>query len=350
MADEHSAQIPKVKLGNQGLEVSKLGFGCMGLSGVYNDPVQEEVGISIIKYAFSKGITFFDSADVYGANANEVLVGKALKQLPREKIQLATKFGIVKMEANRVTVNGTPEYVRSCCEGSLKRLDVDYIDLYYQHRVDTSVPIEDTIGELKKLVEEGKIKYIGLSEASADTIRRAHAVHPITAVQMEWSLWTREIEEEIIPLCRELGIGIVPYSPLGRGFFGGKAVIESIPANSFLNANPRFQGENFDQNKTLYFRLGKLAEKHGCTPAQLALAWILHQGDDVVPIPGVRRPSLNKFYLGRVQKARLHPERDFHTLVTLQRLATWGLGPEPSPEALAHEITIRRRKQRQGRC
>ncbi|XP_050275014.1 probable aldo-keto reductase 1 [Quercus robur] len=289
MADEHSAQIPKVKLGNQGLEVSKLGFGCMGLSGVYNDPVQEEVGISIIKYAFSKGITFFDSADVYGANANEVLVGKALKQLPREKIQLATKFGIVKMEANRVTVNGTPEYVRSCCEGSLKRLDVDYIDLYYQHRVDTSVPIEDTIGELKKLVEEGKIKYIGLSEASADTIRRAHAVHPITAVQMEWSLWTREIEEEIVPLCRELGIGIVPYSPLGRGFFGGKAVIESIPANSFLNANPRFQGENFDQNKTLYFRFGKLAEKHGCTPAQLALAWILHQGDDVVPIPGTTK-------------------------------------------------------------
>nr|POE66479.1 putative aldo-keto reductase 1 [Quercus suber] len=300
MADEHSAQIPKVKLGNQGLEVSKLGFGCMGLSGVYNDPVQEEVGISIIKYAFSKGITFFDSADVYGANANEVLVGKALKQLPREKIQLATKFGIVKMEANRVTVNGTPEYVRSCCEGSLKRLDVDYIDLYYQHRVDTSVPIEDTIGELKKLVEEGKINYIGLSEASADTIRRAHAVHPITAVQMEWSLWTREIEEEIIPLCSflygympkctgSLELELYHTALLVVDFFGGKAVIESIPANSFLNANPRFQGENFDQNKTLYFRLVKFAEKHGCTPAQLALAWILHQGDDVVPIPGTTK-------------------------------------------------------------
>ncbi|GMY20950.1 probable aldo-keto reductase 1 [Fagus crenata] len=289
MAAEQSVQIPRVKLGNQGLEVSKLGFGCMGLSGVYNDPVQEEVGISIIKHAFSKGITFFDTADVYGANANEVLVGKALKQFPREKIQLATKFGIVKMEANKVIVNGTPEYVRSCCEGSLKRLGVEYIDLYYQHRIDTSIPIEDTIGELKKLVEEGKIKYIGLSEASADTIRRAHAVHPITAVQMEWSLWTREIEEEIVPLCRELGIAVVPYSPLGRGFFGGKAVLESIPANSFLNSNPRFQGENFDRNKTFYFQLGKLAEKHGCTSAQLALAWILHQGDDVVPIPGTTK-------------------------------------------------------------
>ncbi|KAF5454654.1 hypothetical protein F2P56_024302 [Juglans regia] len=289
MAEEQSVQIPRVKLGSQGFEVSKLGFGCMGLSGIYNDPVPEEVGISIIKYAFTKGITFFDTADVYGANANEVLVGKALKQFPREKIQLATKFGIVGMKSSDVIVNGTPEYVRSCCEGSLKRLGVEYIDLYYQHRIDTSVPIEDTMGELKKLVEEGKIKYIGLSEASTDTIKRAHAVYPITAVQMEWSLWTREIEDEIIPLCRELGIGIVPYSPLGRGFFGGKAVIESVPANSFLNSNPRFQGENFHQNKNFYSRVEKLAEKHGCTPAQLALAWINHQGDDVVPIPGTTK-------------------------------------------------------------
>ncbi|KAB1227464.1 putative aldo-keto reductase 1 [Morella rubra] len=286
MAEDKNVHIPRVKLGSQGLEVSKLGFGCMGLSGIYNDPVPEEVGISIIKDSFSKGITFFDTADVYGANANEVLVGKALKQLPREKIQLATKFGIAGMESSKVLVNGTPEYVRSCCEGSLKRLGVGYIDLYYQHRVDTSVPIEETMGELKKLVEEGKIKYIGLSEASPDTIKRAHAVHPITAIQLEWSLWTREIEEEIVPLCRKLGIGIVPYGPLGRGFFGGKAVIESVPANSFLNWNPRFQGENFQKNKPLYFRLEKLAEKHGCAPAQLALAWILHQGDDVVPIPG----------------------------------------------------------------
>ncbi|XP_043697787.1 probable aldo-keto reductase 1 [Telopea speciosissima] len=298
MAEEQIiVQIPKVILGTQGFEVSKLGFGCMGLTGIYNAPVSEDVGISIIKEAFSKGITFFDTADVYGVHANEVLVGKALKQLPREKIQLATKFGIVRTETTAVVVNGTttvvvngtPEYVRACCEGSLKRLGVEYIDLYYQHRVDTSTPIEETMGELKKLVEEGKIKYIGLSEASPDTIRRAHAVHPITAVQMEWSLWTRDIEEEIIPLCRELGIGVVPYSPLGRGFFGGKAVVESLPANSYLVFHPRFIGENFDKNKILYARMENLAAKYGCTPAQLALAWILHQGDDVVPIPGTTK-------------------------------------------------------------
>ncbi|XLT23559.1 hypothetical protein HN873_054851 [Arachis hypogaea] len=287
------AEVPRVKLGPQGLEVSKIGFGCMGLTGVYNDPVPEEVGISIIKYAFSKGITFFDTADFYGAHANEVLVGKALKELPRDKVQIATKFGIVKMDmaSNTVVVNGTPEYVRSCCEGSLQRLGVDYIDLYYQHRVDTTVPIEDTMGELKKLVEEGKVKHIGLSEASPDTIRRAHAVHPITAVQLEWSLWTREIEQDIVPLCRELGIAIVPYSPLGRGFFGGKGVTESIPANSFLAYQPRIRGENLDKNKILYSKLEKLAERHGCKPSQLALAWILNQGDDVVPIPGTTKTT-----------------------------------------------------------
>ncbi|KAH9754035.1 Aldo ket red domain-containing protein [Citrus sinensis] len=222
---EEKLQVPRVKLGTQGLEVSKLGLGCMNLSSGYSSPVSEEDGISMIKHAFSKGITFFDTADVYGQNANEILLGK---------VQIATKFGVVGLRDNGVIVKGTPDYVRLCCEASLKRLDVDYIDLYYQHRVDTSVPIEETIGEMKKLVEEGKIKYIGLSEASPDTIRRAHAVHPITAVQMEWSLWTRDIEEEIIPLCRELGIGIVPYSPLGHGFFGGKAVVESVPADSFL--------------------------------------------------------------------------------------------------------------------
>ncbi|KAK1271662.1 Perakine reductase [Acorus gramineus] len=281
--------MPRVKLGSQGLEVSKLGFGCMGLSGAYNSPVPEEVGISIIKAAFDRGITFFDTADVYGANANEVLVGKALKQFPRDKIQIATKFGIIRTEQNGMVVSGTPEYVRACCEASLMRLGVDYIDLYYQHRVDTSVPIEETMGELKKLVEEGKVKYIGLSEASPDTIRRAHAVHPITALQMEWSLWTRDIEEEIVPLCRELGIGIVPYSPLGRGFFGGKAITESLPENSFLASHPRFTGDNLEKNKILYKRLEVLAGKHDCTLAQLALAWVLHQGDDVVPIPGTTK-------------------------------------------------------------
>nr|KYP74463.1 Auxin-induced protein PCNT115 family [Cajanus cajan] len=265
--------IPRVKLGRQGLQVSKLGFGCAGLSGVFDGPVPDEVVISLIKDAFSKGITFFDTSDFYGPNTNEVLVGKALKELPRDEVQLATKFGIVKVESDNAIVRGDPEYVRSCCEASLRRLGVEYIDLYYPHRIDTTVPIEETMGELKKLVHEGKIKYIGLSEASPDTIRRAHAVHPITALQMEW----------------ELGIGIVPFSPLGRGFFGGKAVIESVPADSYLSVQPRFQGQNFDKNKTFYFRIEKLAEKHGCTTPQLALAWLLHQGDDVVPIPGTTK-------------------------------------------------------------
>ncbi|KAL6955920.1 hypothetical protein U1Q18_046616 [Sarracenia purpurea var. burkii] len=214
---------------------------------------------------------------------------QALKQLPREKIQLATKFGVVKIEPTHMIVNGTSEYVRSSCEGSLKRLDVEYIDLYYIHRIDTATPIEETVGELKRLVEEGKIKYIGLSEASPDTIRRAHAVHPITAVQMEYSLWTRDIEEEIIPLCRELGIGIVPYSPIGRGFFAGRGVVESLPSSGFFASHPRFQGENFEQNKLLYARIDALTKKHGCTSAQLALAWVLHQGDDIVPIPGTTK-------------------------------------------------------------
>ncbi|ESW19183.1 hypothetical protein PHAVU_006G103300 [Phaseolus vulgaris] len=285
---EEVQHIQRVKLGTQGFEVSKLGFGCMGLTGAYNDPLPEEDGISIINYAFSKGITFFDTADVYGANANELLVGKALKQLPREKIQIATKFGIMGRDSN-VQIKGSPEYVRSCCEASLKRLDVEYIDLYYQHRVDQSIPIEETVGELKRLVEEGKVKYIGLSEASPDTIRRAHAVHPITAVQIEWSLWTRDVEEEIIPLCRELGIGIVPYSPLGRGFFGGKGVLENVPAISNLKRHPRFQAENLEKNKNIYERIEILAKKHQATPAQLALAWVLQQGEDVIPIPGTTK-------------------------------------------------------------
>ncbi|KAK8980816.1 hypothetical protein V6N11_047947 [Hibiscus sabdariffa] len=199
---------------------------------------------------------------------------EALKQLPREKVQLATEFGIIKLDLTGFVTNGTPDYVRSAIEASLKRLDVDYIDLYYQQRVDPNTPIEDTMSELKKLVEEGKIKYIGLSEASPETIKRAHGIHPITALQTEWSLWTRDIEEQIVPLCRELGIGIVPYSPLGRGFFGGKGVVETLPAKSFL---------------TLYMKIEMLAKKHGCTPAQLALAWVLHEGADVAPIPGTTK-------------------------------------------------------------
>ncbi|KVH98270.1 Aldo/keto reductase [Cynara cardunculus var. scolymus] len=245
--------MPRVKLGNQGLQVSRLGYGCMGLTGAYNNPLRVEEGIKVLKEAFDRGITFFDTADIYGVeHANEILVGKALKELPREKIQLATKFGIVKMDPTKITVKGGAEYARSCCEGSLKRLGVDYIDLYYIHRIDTIVPIEDTMEELKKMVAEGKIKYIGLSEANADTIRRAHAVHPITALQMEYSIWTREIEEELVPLCR-------------------------------------FTGENFMKNKVVYERVESMAKRHECTPAQLALTWLLHQGEDVVPIPGTTK-------------------------------------------------------------
>ncbi|CAN0920443.1 Probable aldo-keto reductase 1 [Linum grandiflorum] len=292
MAEEKDGvDIPRVKLGRQGLEVSKLGFGCMGLTGMYNAPVAEEVGIALVKEAFNKGITFFDTADAYGPHTNEILIGKALKQLPREKVQVATKFGIMfdNFNPKNVTIKGDPAYVRDCCEASLKRLDVDYIDLYYQHRTDTSVPIEETMGELKKLVQEGKIKHIGLSEASPDTIKRAHAVHPITALEMEWSVWTRDIEPEIVSLCRELGIAIVAYSPIGRGFFGGKGVTESLSSESVLRAHPRFTEESLKKNKILYTRVESIANRHGCTTAQLALAWISNQGDDVVPIPGTTK-------------------------------------------------------------
>ncbi|XP_058769709.1 perakine reductase-like isoform X1 [Vicia villosa] len=283
-------QVPRVKLGNQGLEVSRLGFGCGGLSGIYNAPLSHEDGCSIIKQVFNTGVTFFDTSDIYGhKHDNEFMLGKALEELPRERVQLATKFGVTISDGMDFGVKGTPEYVRECCEASLKRLDVNYIDLYYQHRVDTSVPIEDTMKELKQLVNEGKIRYIGLSEANADTIKRAHAVHPITALQMEYSLWSRDIEEEIIPLCRELGIGIVAYSPLGRGFFAGKSVVETLPSQSFLNMHPRFTGENLEKNKSFYERINDLSSKHACTPSQLALAWLLHQGNDIIPIPGTTK-------------------------------------------------------------
>ncbi|KAI4317897.1 hypothetical protein L6164_025726 [Bauhinia variegata] len=290
MEEEAQIQVPRVKLGGQGLEVSRLGFGCGSLSGILNAPLSFETGCLLIREAFQRVITFFDTADIYGDNHhNEIMIGKALKELPREKIQLATKFGFTISKEGQFGVKGSPSYVRKCCEDSLKHLQVDYIDLYYQHRVDVSVPIEETMGELKKLVEEGKIRYVGLSEVSADTIRRAHAVHPITALQMEYSFWTREIEDTIIPLCRELGIGIVAYSPLGHGFFGGKAVVESLPQESLLGVHPRFSQENLEKNKPLYTRISDLAAKHSCTAPQLALAWLLHQGNDVVPIPGTTK-------------------------------------------------------------
>ncbi|KAK7295647.1 hypothetical protein RJT34_18558 [Clitoria ternatea] len=283
------AKVGRMKLGSQGFEVSLQGLGCMGMSAFYGPPKPEPDMIALIHHAVETGVTFLDTSDVYGPHTNEILLGKALKGGVREKVDLATKFGIIYAEGKR-EICGDPAYVRAACEGSLKRLGVDCIDLYYQHRIDTRLPIEVTIGELKKLVEEGKIKYIGLSEASASTIRRAHAVHPITAVQLEWSLWSRDVEEEIVPTCRELGIGIVAYSPLGRGFLSsGAKLLENLAQNDFRQVLPRFQPENLEQNKTIFEKVNELAAKKGCTPSQLALAWVHHQGNDVCPIPGTTK-------------------------------------------------------------
>eukprot|EP01018_Ginkgo_biloba_P021664 Gb_29296 [translate_table: standard] len=284
----HLPSVPRLCLGSQGFEVSAQGLGCMGMNAFYGPPKSEEEMIHLIRYAVSKGITFLDTSDIYGPFTNEVLVGKAIKGI-RDKVQLATKFGVTFAD-NALGARGDPAYVRASCEGSLKRLDVDCIDLYYQHRIDTRVPIEATIGEMKKLVEEGKIKYIGLSEASASTIRRAHAVHPITAVEIEWSLWTRDVEEEIIPTCRELGIGIVPYSPLGRGFFSsGAKLAENLTDTDYRKFLPRFTAENLEQNQAIFHKLSEISSRKGCTPGQLALAWVHHQGIDVSPIPGTTK-------------------------------------------------------------
>ncbi|XP_015962469.2 probable aldo-keto reductase 2 isoform X2 [Arachis duranensis] len=284
------AKVGRMKLGSQGLEVSQQGLGCMGMSAVYGPPKPEPDMVALIHHAVQSGVTFLDTADVYGPHTNEILIGKALKGGLREKVELATKFSINFIEDGKFEIHGDPEYVRASCERSLKRLDINCIDLYFQHRVDTRVPIEVTMGELKKLVEEGKIKYIGLSEASASTIRRAHAVHAITAVQIEWSLWSRDVEEEVIPTCRELGIGIVAYSPLGRGFFSsGSKLLDNLSQDDFRKVLPRFQPENLESNKTIFERVNEMATKKGCTPSQLALAWLHHQGNDVCPIPGTTK-------------------------------------------------------------
>ncbi|KAK9177572.1 hypothetical protein WN944_029595 [Citrus x changshan-huyou] len=280
--------VKRIKLGSQGLEVSAQGLGCMAMSCLYGPPEPEPDMIALIHHAINSGITLLDTSDIYGPYTNEILVGKALKGGMRERVELATKFGISFADGGKI--RGDPAYVRACCEASVKRLDIDCIDLYYQHRVDTKIPIEVTIGELKKLVEEGKIKYIGLSEACAATIRRAHAVHPITAVQLEWSLWSRDVEAEIVPTCRELGIGIVAYGPLGQGFLSsGPKLVESFSKDDFRKCMPKFQAENLEHNKKLFERVNEIAMRKGCTPAQLALAWVHHQGDDVCPIPGTTK-------------------------------------------------------------
>lgn len=279
----------KRKLG-QGLEVSAEGLGCMGMSDFYGVR-DEESAIATIHHALDRGINFLDTADMYGPFTNEILVGRAIKSR-RDSVILATKFGNERDETGRyIGINGTPEYVRKACDASLKRLDVDFIDLYYQHRVDKKVPIEETWGAMKGLVESGKVRHLGISEASSETIRKANTVHQITAVQTEWSLWTRDVEENgILETVRELGIGFVAYSPLGRGFLSGEIrSIDDLDPGDVRRTHPRFQGENFIKNLELVDRVKEIAAKKGITPSQLALAWVLAQGSDVVPIPGTKK-------------------------------------------------------------
>jgi aryl-alcohol dehydrogenase-like predicted oxidoreductase len=277
-------------LGREGLVVSAQGLGCMGMSEFYGSADESEA-IATIHRAIDLGVTLFDTADMYGPFKNEQLVGTAIADR-RDEVILATKFGIVRDLENptRRGVNGRPDYVHRACDASLRRLSVDHIDLYYQHRVDPSVQIEETVGAMAELVEMGKVRFLGLSEAAPETIRRANAVYPISALQSEYSLWTREIEEEVLPTIRELGIGLVAYSPLGRGFLtGGIQSLEDLEPGDFRRHNPRFAGENLERNLELLARVKEIAAEHDCTPGQLAIAWVMHQGRDVVPIPGTKR-------------------------------------------------------------
>ena len=276
-------------LGKLGLKVSIIGLGCMGMSEFYKGGNGEQESISTIHRALDLGVNFLDTADMYGPFTNEILVGRAIKGR-REKVILATKFGNQRSADGKfLGVNGRPEYVRQCCDASLKRLGVEYIDLYYQHRVDVTVPIEETVGAMAELVKQGKVRYLGLSEAASATIRRAHAVHPISALQTEYSLWSRDPEDEILGTLRELGIGFVAYSPLGRGFLTGRfRRLEDLPEGDYRRNSPRFQGENFRKNLELVKRVEQIAMVKRVTPSQIALAWLLHQGKDIVPIPGTK--------------------------------------------------------------
>lgn len=289
------------KLGHSSLEISVIGLGCMGMSEFYGS-AREAESIATLHQAIELGVSFFDTADMYGPWTNEMLVGKAIADR-RDKVVLATKFGVMRNEKGGfLGINGRPDYVHSACDASLKRLGLNYIDLYYQHRVDTNVPIEETVGAMAELVQAGKIRYLGLSEAEPDMIRRAHAVHPISALQTEYSLWSREPEQEILATTRELGISFVSYSPLGRGFLTGQIKrFEDLAEDDWRRNNPRFQGENFARNLVLVEQISEIAQDKNVTPAQLALAWILAQGEDIVTIPGTKRRNYLEQNLGALQ-------------------------------------------------
>jgi len=279
------------RLGGSGLEVSAIGLGCMGMSEFYG-PSDDASSIGVLHHAIDLGVTFWDTADMYGTGRNEQLVGRALRGR-RDRVVLATKFALQRgPDGSFIGISGRPEYVRAACDASLTRLGVDHIDLYYQHRVDPQVPIEDTVGAMAELVRAGKVLHLGLSEAGAATLRRAAAVHPIAALQSEWSLWSRDIEDEVVPTCRELGIGLVAYSPLGRGFLTGAIrSLDDLAGDDWRRTTPRFEAANLERNLSLVARVERLAADKDCTPAQLALAWVLAQGPDVVPIPGTRSRS-----------------------------------------------------------
>jgi aryl-alcohol dehydrogenase-like predicted oxidoreductase len=301
--------LPQRRLGSQGLSVSALGLGCMSMSQAYGPPDEAE-SLATLEEALALGVTFFDTANAYGDGHNERLLGRFLRGR-RERVTVATKFGIVHDSPAGNGICGRPEYVSQCCEDSLQRLGTDHIDLYYQHRVDPTVPIEETVGAMGELVQQGKVRYLGLSEASVDSLERASATHPISALQSEWSLWTRDIEESVLPVARRLGIGIVPYSPLGRGFLSGKITsTDDFGEDDFRRHNPRFQGENFQRNLELVGLVRQLASAKGVTPAQLALAWLLAQGEDVVPIPGTKRRTNLRENLAACQVPLTPEERD----------------------------------------
>jgi aryl-alcohol dehydrogenase-like predicted oxidoreductase len=286
----NTTTLPRRRLGNQGLEVSAIGLGCMGMSDFYG-PADDRVSLEVIHRAVDIGVNFLDTADMYGAGgANERLLAQVLRTR-RDEVVIATKFGNVRgPDGSFLGVDGRPEYVRRACDASLQRLGVDHIDLYYQHRVDRNVPIEETVGAMAELVKAGKVRHLGLSEASGATVRRAAKAHPIAALQSEYSLWTRDIEDDALPVCEELGIGLVAYAPLGRGFLTGaiKSADDLAPAD-WRRQNPRFQSDNMATNLALVGAVDDIAKAHGCTPAQLALAWLLHRGPHIVPIPGTRR-------------------------------------------------------------